>query len=295
MGISARHVQMGEVPMFDLTGKVAVVTGGSRGLGRADCLALARAGADVVVTDILLESDPDIQTTAEASQSALAQLFSSHKVVYAERTSAEIRAMGRRSMAVKMDVTDRDQVGAVFDQVKREFGSIDILVNNAGTLDHMGQIEDQSDELWERDLRVNLTGAYNCTKAAWPHMREQNWGRIIFMSSVAGTLGGFGQASYSTTKAGLNGLGKSMALEGARFGITSNMIAPGIIATEAFTAGNPRMNERMVLRTAMRSMGEPEDVAALVVFLASPGARSIPVQVTHVGGGIALFVYCPPH
>ena len=155
----------------------------------------------------------------------------------------------------------------------------------------MGQIEDQSDDLWERDLRVNLTGAYNCTKAAWPFMRQQNWGRIIFMSSVAGTLGGFGQASYSTTKAGLNGLGKSMALEGARFGITSNMIAPGIIATEAFTAGNPRMNERMVLRTAMRSMGEPEDVAALVVFLASPEARYITGQVIHVGGGIDLFVY----
>jgi 3-oxoacyl-[acyl-carrier protein] reductase len=277
--------------MFDLSGKVAVVTGGSRGLGRADCLALARAGADVVVTDILLESDPELQRMAEASQSALAQLFTSHSVVYAERTSAEIRAMGRRSMAIKMDVTDRDQVAAVFAQVKREFGSIDILVNNAGTLDHMAQIEDQSDDLWERDLRVNLTGAYNCTKAAWPHMREQNWGRIIFMSSVAGTLGGFGQASYSTTKAGLNGLGKSMALEGARFGITSNMIAPGIIATEAFTAGNPRMNERMVLRTAMRSTGEPEDVAALVVFLASPEARYITGQVIHVGGGIDLFVY----
>jgi 3-oxoacyl-[acyl-carrier protein] reductase len=277
--------------MFDLSGKVAVVTGGSRGLGRADCLALARAGADVVVTDILLESDPELQRVAEASQSALAQLFTSHNVVYAERTSAEIRAMGRRSMAIKMDVTDRDQVAAVFAQVKHEFGSIDILVNNAGTLDHMGQIEDQSDDLWERDLRVNLTGAYNCTKAAWHHMREQNWGRIIFMSSVAGTLGGFGQASYSATKAGLNGLGKSMALEGARFGITSNMIAPGIIATEAFAAGNPRMNERMVLRTAMRSMGEPEDVAALVVFLASPEARYITGQVIHVGGGIDLFVY----
>ena len=277
--------------MFDLSGKVAVVTGGSRGLGRADCLALAQAGADVVVTDILLESDPELQRVAEASQSALAQLFTSHNVVYAEHTSDEIRAMGRRSMAIKMDVTDRDQVAAVFAEVKREFGSIDILVNNAGTLDHVGQIEDQSDDLWERDLRGNLTGAYNCTKAAWPYMRQQNWGRIIFMSSVAGTLGGFGQASYSTTKAGLNGLGKSMALEGARFGITSNMIAPGIIATEVFTAGNPRMNERMVLRTAMRSMGEPEDVAALVVFLASPEARYITGQVIHVGGGIDLFVY----
>ena len=277
--------------MFDLSGRVAVVTGGSRGLGRADSLALARAGADVVVTDILLESDPALRQAADESQSALAQLFASHSVVYAERTSDEIRAMGRRSMAIKMDVTDRDQVTAVFAQVKRELGSLDILVNNAGTLDHMGQIEDQSDQLWERDLRVNLTGAYNCTKAAWPYMRERNWGRIVFMSSVAGTLGGFGQASYSATKAGLNGLGKSMALEGARFGITSNMIAPGIIGTEAFTAGNPRMVERMVLRTAMRSMGEPDDVAALVVFLCSPEARYITGQVIHVGGGIDLFVY----
>jgi 3-oxoacyl-[acyl-carrier protein] reductase len=277
--------------MFDLSGRVAVVTGGSRGLGRADCLALARAGADVVVTDILLESDPDLQEVAAASQSSLAQLFTSHNVVYAERTSAEIRAMGRRSMAIKMDVTDRARVGDVFAQVKRELGSIDILVNNAGTLDHVGQIENQSDDLWERDLRVNLTGAYNCTKAAWPYMREQNWGRIIYLSSIAGTLGGFGQASYAASKAALIGLGKSMALEGARFGITSNVVAPGIISTEAFNAGNPRMNERMVLRTAMRAMGEPDDVAALVVFLASPEARYITGQVTHVGGGIDLFVF----
>src|ERR1700680_297202 len=119
--------------MFDLSGKVAVVTGGSRGLGRADCLALARAGADVVVTDILLESDPSIQATAESSQSALAQLFTSHSVVYSESTSEEIRGMGRRSVALKMDVTNREQVGDVFAQVKRDFGSIDILVNNART------------------------------------------------------------------------------------------------------------------------------------------------------------------
>ncbi len=277
--------------MFDLSGRVAVVTGGSRGLGRADALALAQAGADVVVTDILLESDPTLQETAESAQSALAQLFTSHSVVYAERTSAEVREMGRRSVAVKMDVTDRDQVAEVMAQVKRDFGSIDILVNNAGTLDHMGQIESQSDELWERDLRVNLTGAYNCTKAAWPYMREQNWGRVIFMSSVAGTLGGFGQASYSATKAGLIGFGKSMALEGARFGITSNVIAPGIIGTEAFNAGNPRMNERMVLRTAARAAGEPEDVAHTVVFLASPEARYITGQVITVAGGIDLFVF----
>ena len=277
--------------MFDLTGKVALVTGGSRGLGQADCLALARAGADVVVTDILLESDPSLAEAATASQSALAQLLTAQGAVFAERTSAEILAMGRRSAAIRMDVTDPSQVASIFAQVKAEFGSIDILVNNAGMVDHLGQIESQSDALWERDLRVNLTGAYNCTKAVWPYMREQNWGRIIFMSSVAGTLGGFGQASYATTSAGLIGLGKSMALEGARFGITSNIISPGIIATEALNAANPRMNERMILRTAMRGAGEPEDVAHTVVFLASAEARYITGEVIHVAGGIDLFVF----
>ena len=277
--------------MFELTGKVAVVTGGSRGLGRADCLTLARAGADVVVTDILLELDPEIEKSAEESQSALAQLFTSQHVVYAEQTSEEIRQMGRRSAAIKMDVTNREQIREVFASIKKDFGSIDILVNNAGTLDHIGQIEHQSDELWDRDLRVNLTGAFNCTKAVWPYMREQSWGRVIYMASVAGTLGGFGQASYASTKASLIGLGKSMALEGARFGITANIIAPGIIGTEAWKMGDAKMNDRMVLRTAMRSAGEPEDIANAIAFLCSPEARYITGQVLTVAGGIDLFVY----
>src|SRR5437899_12837670 len=165
--------------MFELTGRVALVTGGSRGLGRADCLALARAGADVVVTDILIESDPALEQTAEAAQSALAQLFTSQHVVYAEKTSDEIRQMGRRSAAMKMDVTNREQVRDVFGQIRKEFGSLDILVNNAGTLDHVAQIEHQNDDLWDRELRVNVSGAFNCTKAAWPHMRERGWGRIV--------------------------------------------------------------------------------------------------------------------
>lgn len=277
--------------MFDLSGKVALVTGGSRGLGRADCLALARAGADVVVTDILMESDPELQREAETANSALAQLFTSQQAVFTERTSDEIRRMGRRSAAHKMDVTDRDSVRDVVARVKEEFGSLDILVNNAGTLDHVGQLENQSDDLWERDLRVNLTGAMNCTREVWPLMREHGWGRIIYMSSVAGTLGGFGQASYATTKAGLIGLCKSTALEGARYGITANAVAPGIIGTEAYRAGNPKMNDRMVLRTAVRSAGEPDDVAHAVCFLASPEARYITGQVLTVAGGIDLFVY----
>jgi 3-oxoacyl-[acyl-carrier protein] reductase len=277
--------------MFDLTGKVAVVTGGSRGLGRADCLALARAGADVVVTDILIESDPELEHTAESAQSALAQLFTSQRVVYAEKTSQEIRQMGRRSAAVKMDVTNREQVHDVFADINREFGAIDILVNNAATLDHVAQIEHQNDDLWDRDLRVNLSGPFNCTKAAWPYMRGKQWGRIVYMASVAGTLGGFGQASYSATKAAVIGLGKSMALEGARFGITANIIAPGIIATEAWKMGDAKMNDRMVLRTAGRSPGEPEDIAHTIVFLCSTEARYITGQVITVAGGIDLFVY----
>ena len=277
--------------MFELTGKVAVVTGGSRGLGRADSLALAKAGADVVVTDILLESDPELEKTAESAQSALAQVFTSQQEVYAEKTSDEIRDMGRRSAAIKMDVTDREQVRDVFARIKEEFGAIDILVNNAGTLDHIAQIEHQSDDLWDRDLRVNVSGAYNCTKAAWPYMREQGWGRVVFMASVAGTLGGFGQASYAATKSAVIGFGKSMALEGARYGITANIIAPGIIATEAWKMGNPKMNDRMILRTATRSPGDPEDIANTIVFLCSPEARYITGQVITVAGGIDLFVY----
>ena len=127
--------------MFELNGKVAVVTGGSRGLGRADCLALARAGADVVVTDILLESDPELAKTAEDANSALSQMLTAQHVVYAEQTSDAIRQMGRRSAALKLDVTNRQQVHDVFAAIKSEFGSIDILVNNAGTLDHVAQIE----------------------------------------------------------------------------------------------------------------------------------------------------------
>jgi 3-oxoacyl-[acyl-carrier protein] reductase len=277
--------------MFDLSGKVALVTGGSRGLGRADCLALARAGADVVVTDILIESDPGLQQAAEASGSVLAQVMTSQNAVYSERTSNEIRAMGRRSAAVKMDVTNRDQVKAVVDQVVKDFGSLDILVNNAGTLDHVAAIEKQQDALWDRDLKVNLTGAYNCSKAAWPHMRERQWGRIIMMASIAGTMGGFGQASYSTTKAGLIGLARTLALEGARYGITANAIVPGIIGTEAFKMGRSDMNERMINRTAMRRAGEPDDIAAAITFLCSPEAGYITGVALPVMGGMDLFTF----
>jgi 3-oxoacyl-[acyl-carrier protein] reductase len=272
---------------IDLSGRVALVTGGSRGLGRVDALTLGRAGADVVIADILVESDD----SAAQEYGPLAQAAASGGLVKTEATATEIEGMGRRALALKCDVTDAARVEAVVAQAVEELGSIDILVNNAGTLDHVGQVENQSPELWERDLRVNLTGAFNCSRAVWPQMKERGWGRIVNMASVAGTLGGFGQASYSTTKAGLLGLTKSLALEGARHGITVNAIVPGVIGTEAFHFGNPEMNERMIRRTALRRPGEPQDVANAIAFLCSDLAAYVTGVELNVSGGIELFTF----
>jgi 3-oxoacyl-[acyl-carrier protein] reductase len=235
---------------IDLSGRVALVTGGSRGLGRADALTLERAGATVVVLDI-----DEANTT------------------------------------IRCDVGDRAQVDDAVKRTVEEHGSVDILVNNAGTLDHLGQFPDQQAKLWERDLRVNLTGAFNCAQAVWPHMQARGWGRIVNMASVAGTLGGFGQASYSTTKAGLLGLTRTLALEGARHGITCNAIVPGVIGTEAFELVAPAMKERMINRTALRRLGEPQDVANAIVFLCSDLASYITGVALNVSGGIELFTF----
>jgi len=277
--------------MFDLTGKVAVVTGASRGLGRQDAITLAKQGADVVITDVLVEDDPDLQKTAEAQGSMLAQVAVSQGWVHSNQTAEEIRKLGRKSLAIKMDVTNRDQIREVFKQVKDQFGKIDILINNAATLDHAAQIPNQSYELWDRDVRVNLTGAFNCTKEVWPYMVENKWGRLIFMSSVAGTLGGFGQASYSATKAALIGLAKTAALEGGRHNITANAIAPGIIESEAgkAAAGNNPMYERFKQRTVFKRFGQPEDIANTIAFLSSDEAGYITGAVVEVAGGIPLF------
>src|SRR5215216_6176673 len=273
---------------IDLTGRVALVTGGSRGLGRADALTLAQAGADVVIADLLVESELSEDTDAYGP---LAMVARQQGMVHTESTAEQIRGLGRRALAVRCDVTDAEQVHAAVERAVGELGSVDILVNNAGTLDHVGQLQNQSPELWERDLRVNLTGAFNCARAVWPHMAERGWGRIVNMASVAGTLGGFGQASYSTTKAGLLGLTRSLALEGARHGITVNAIVPGVIGTEAFNFGNPDMNERMIRRTAFRRAGEPQDVANAIAFLCSDLASYITGVGLNVSGGIELFTF----
>ena len=273
---------------IDLSGRVAFVTGGSRGLGRADALTLARAGADVVVADLLVESELSEETDRYG---ALATVARQQGMVHTEETVEEIRGMGRRALAVRCDVTNRGEVDAAVARAVEELGSVDILINNAGTLDHVGQFHNQSLDLWERDLRVNLTGAFNCAQAVWPHMTERGWGRIVNMSSVAGTLGGFGQASYSTTKSGLLGLTKTLAMEGARHGITCNAIVPGVIGTEAFHMANSAMNDRIVARTALKRPGEPQEIANTIAFLCSDLASFITGVELNVSGGVELFVF----
>ena len=273
---------------IDLSGRVALVTGGSRGLGRADALTLARAGADVAIADILVESETSEETDRWGF---LATVARTQGLIYTESTVTEIREMGRRAVALKCDVTDREQVAAAVARVVEELGSVDILVNNAATLDHVGQFPDQSPELWERDLRVNLTGSFNCGQAVWPHMKERGWGRIVNMASVAGTLGGFGQASYSTTKAGVLGLTRTLAMEGARHGITCNAIVPGVIGTEAFHMANQAMNDRIVARTALKRPGDPQDIANAIAFLCSDLASYITGVGLYVSGGVELFVF----
>jgi 3-oxoacyl-[acyl-carrier protein] reductase len=273
---------------IDLSGRVALVTGGSRGLGRADALTLAHAGADVAIADLLVESELSEETDAYGP---LATIARQQGLVHSEQTADEIGGLGRRSLAIRCDVADRAQVDQTVARVVAELGPVDILVNNAGTLDHAAQFHHQSPELWERDLRVNLTGAFNCAQAVWPHMQEGGWGRIVNMASVAGTLGGFGQASYSTTKAGLLGLTRTLALEGGRHGITCNAIVPGVIGTEAFNMANPEMNERIVKRTVLKRPGDPQDVANAVVFLCSDLASYLTGIELNVSGGVELFVF----
>ncbi|PSQ15685.1 dehydrogenase [Halobacteriales archaeon QS_8_69_26] len=254
-----------------LDGRTALVTGGGGRLGSEDARVLGAEGAEVVVLDV------------EAST--------------AEAVAEEVREDGGDAYAVECDLTDRDDVEETVAEVRDRSGGVDVLVNNAGLVDATDRVENFDDDLWDRDVAVNLTGAYNVTRQVFPAMCERGWGRVISMSSVAGTHGGFGQISYSTTKAGMVGLGTTLALEGARHGVTSNVLAPSIVVgdladlpPEQLEQINPQF-EQIRQATPMRELGREEDVAPLVAFLASDHARYITGQVVGVTGGVDLFAF----
>ena len=245
-----------------LDGRIALVTGASRGIGRAVALALAAEGADVALN--YAGSEKAAQEVAEA-----------------------IRAMGRRALVVQADVSDAEAVQKMVAAVTSEFGRIDILVNNAG-ITRDGLLMRMKDEDWEAVLKTNLTGVYNCTKAVTKGMMKQRYGRIINMTSVVGVTGNAGQANYAAAKAGVIGLTKSTAKELGSRAITANAIAPGFIESD-MTAGLPEKNKQeMAAAIPLGKFGQPADVAQAVVFLASDWASYITGQTLHVDGGMVM-------
>jgi 3-oxoacyl-[acyl-carrier protein] reductase len=276
--------------MLTLSGKTALVTGASRGLGRAIALALGAAGANVAVTDLLIENDtPDKERLAEYS--FLAAHFAGTGTVQTMTTAESIQKMGVKSLALKMDVTWPDEIKTVILKISDQIGDVDILVNNAGVMDNLALMDKQSTKMFERDVKVNLTGAFNCTHAVWPKMMERKWGRIINVSSFVGLRGAFAQPGYGASKAGMIGLTRSLALEGAGHGITVNAVLPGFIKTEALTLHDPKMTDRIIKRIPAKRMGNPEEVASLITFLASDNSSYITGAAIPVTGGADLFVF----
>jgi NAD(P)-dependent dehydrogenase (short-subunit alcohol dehydrogenase family) len=245
-----------------LRGKTALVTGGARSLGKQDCLTLAAEGCKVIVLDLNGEG--------------------------AAETAKEIGEAGGVARGYAADITERSVLEDVIRRAEGDVGPVDVCVNNAGWIYTMGQLKDTKDEEWDLNLRINLTGTYNVTKLVFPGMRERRWGRIICMASIAGLMGGFGQTAYSTSKMGVIGFAKSVALEGARYNVTSNVVAPGIVGPNANMSP---LYERMVKRVAMQREGQPEDIASAVAFLCSERARYITGAVLTVTGGMDLFTF----
>lgn len=249
--------------MISLAGKTAVITGGSRGIGRAICFQLAEAGANVVVADIAIE--------------------------LARETAAAISATGAKAMALQMDVRDRKQVKAAFDKVVTDFGALDILVNNAGVLSNK-PLEEISKEDWDFVMGVNMEGPFVTAQAAFPLMKRQGDGRIVNIASIAGKKGpgAFADTVYSASKAGVIGLTKGMAKEGAEFGITANGICPGPADTEMTKGFSDETKQLVAKGIPLGRLAKDTDIAKAVVFLVSDLARYITGEIMDVNGGLLM-------
>ncbi len=243
-----------------LKGKVAVVTGGSQGIGKAICLEFAKNGADIA---ILYVGAPEP----------------------AEETVKEIGALGVRVAAYVCNVASEEEVSATFKAVLADFGTVDILVNNAGiTRDKLMLMMKEAD--YDSVLGVNLKGAFLATKQVYSIMMKKRSGKIINMSSVAGVMGNAGQTNYSASKAGLIGLTKSVAKELAPRGICCNAIAPGFVATDM--TASFQGDEQVLASIPMRRFAKPEEIAKLALFLASPASDYITGEVIRIDGGLAM-------
>jgi 3-oxoacyl-[acyl-carrier protein] reductase len=247
---------------MQLEGKSALVTGGTRGIGRAIVVALAKAGADVALT--------------YNSNEALAQ-----EVV------SEVQALGRKAKAIKVDVSIMDEAASAIDETTKEFGKLDILVNNAGvTKDTLLMRMSESD--WDLVIDTNLKGVFNTTKAAIRPMMSQKRGKVINITSVVALTGNPGQANYCASKAGVIGFTKSVAKEVASRNITVNAIAPGFIETDMTGKLNDAQKDALLGLIPLKRAGKPEDIANTVVFLASDAGDYITGQTLVVDGGMAM-------
>ncbi len=245
--------------MFE--GKKAVVTGAAQGIGQAIAESLAQAGADVVVADLDAERCQD--------------------------TVDRVKKHNREALAVSTNVGQWDAVKAMVDQVIKEWGRIDIFVNNAG-ITRDGLVVRMKEDDWNAVIQVNLTGTFYCTKAALGPMSKQRYGRIINMASVVGVMGNAGQANYAASKAAVIGLTKTIAREYASRNITVNAVAPGFIDTAMTQALGEDVRDMLSQQIPLGRLGQPNDIAEAVKFLASDAANYITGQVLHVNGGMHM-------